>query len=223
MSKYIKYFDKHTDYETYINGNDKILPNVSYCFDNNEVHYNDIYSKELFLRSRESIINDFLKKYQNDKPFYKINSAYTWFLVDKYGRIITNNLHIYYTTQFIGYQYDSENDEYLYPNTQRTIEVGDFTAITIKNIQEYSNNYPAITFSANNFQESDFIINALCQYENLEDPTGLTYTYSSGKSQTTIPAEWATFTFTINNVTYTSTQLNSGEIKIREWKYTDAL
>ena len=40
MSKYIKLFDTHTEYQTYINGQDKILPNVSYCEDNNDVHYN---------------------------------------------------------------------------------------------------------------------------------------------------------------------------------------
>ena len=37
---YIKLFNTHNDYETYINSQDKILPNVSYCEDNNEVHYN---------------------------------------------------------------------------------------------------------------------------------------------------------------------------------------
>ena len=40
MSKYIKLFNKHTDYNTYINDNDKELPNTSYCIDNNDVHYN---------------------------------------------------------------------------------------------------------------------------------------------------------------------------------------
>ena len=40
MGKYIKLFDTHTEYNTYINGQDKVLPNVSYCEDNNEVHYN---------------------------------------------------------------------------------------------------------------------------------------------------------------------------------------
>ena len=38
--KYIKLFETHSEYNTYINGNDKILPNVSYCEDNNDVHYN---------------------------------------------------------------------------------------------------------------------------------------------------------------------------------------
>lgn len=40
MSKYIKLFETHSAYNTYINSQDKILPNVSLCDDMNEVHYN---------------------------------------------------------------------------------------------------------------------------------------------------------------------------------------
>ena len=38
--KYIKKFDRHADYEAYINGGGAVLPNVSYCVDLNEVHFN---------------------------------------------------------------------------------------------------------------------------------------------------------------------------------------
>ena len=38
--KYIKLFNTHNDYETYMNSQDKALPNVSYCEDNDELHYN---------------------------------------------------------------------------------------------------------------------------------------------------------------------------------------
>lgn len=38
--KYIKLFETHSAYNAYITGQDAILPNVSYCEDNNEVHYN---------------------------------------------------------------------------------------------------------------------------------------------------------------------------------------
>ena len=38
----LKLFEQHSEYETYINSSDKILPNVSYCEDNNEVHYNPL-------------------------------------------------------------------------------------------------------------------------------------------------------------------------------------
>ena len=40
MTKYLKQFETHSAYNTYINGQDKILPNVSYCVDNDEVHFN---------------------------------------------------------------------------------------------------------------------------------------------------------------------------------------
>ena len=40
MGKYLKLFDTHSDYNTYITGQDKILPNVSYCENENECHYN---------------------------------------------------------------------------------------------------------------------------------------------------------------------------------------
>ena len=42
MSKYLKLFETHTEYQTYAQSGDMIKPNVSYCEDNNEVHYNPI-------------------------------------------------------------------------------------------------------------------------------------------------------------------------------------
>lgn len=45
MGKYLKLFDTHSDYNTYINSQDKILPNVSYCENENEVHYNPIETR----------------------------------------------------------------------------------------------------------------------------------------------------------------------------------
>ena len=42
MGKYLKKFDTHTQYETYIEGENVILPNVSYCNDNKDVHYNPL-------------------------------------------------------------------------------------------------------------------------------------------------------------------------------------
>ena len=41
--KYVKLFEQHADYEAYKNGGDYITPNVSYCVDNNEVHYEKFY------------------------------------------------------------------------------------------------------------------------------------------------------------------------------------
>ena len=38
--KFIKLFNNHSDYNTYISSNDKILPNLSYCKNENETHLN---------------------------------------------------------------------------------------------------------------------------------------------------------------------------------------
>jgi hypothetical protein len=40
MGKYLKLFENHTQYETYINGSGAILPNVSICTTEGDVHYN---------------------------------------------------------------------------------------------------------------------------------------------------------------------------------------
>lgn len=40
MGKYIKKFDTHSDYEDFVQTEDYILPNVSLCEQENEVHYN---------------------------------------------------------------------------------------------------------------------------------------------------------------------------------------
>ena len=40
MGDYLKLFEKHSEYESYSGGGEMLKPNVSYCEDNNEVHYN---------------------------------------------------------------------------------------------------------------------------------------------------------------------------------------
>lgn len=40
MLKYLKKFQTHNEYDTYINGEDAALPNVSYCVAQRDVHYN---------------------------------------------------------------------------------------------------------------------------------------------------------------------------------------
>ena len=47
--KYIKLFQSHSDYNTYITSNDKILPNLSYCVNENEVHLNHLNWAEEYL------------------------------------------------------------------------------------------------------------------------------------------------------------------------------
>ena len=42
MGKYLKLFETHTEYEEYLGGGEMILPNVSHCIDQNDVHYNKL-------------------------------------------------------------------------------------------------------------------------------------------------------------------------------------
>lgn len=51
MGDYLKLFEEHADYETYIEGQDVILPNVSYCEDNNCVHYNPQINKNIIYKA----------------------------------------------------------------------------------------------------------------------------------------------------------------------------
>ena len=50
MGKYIKKFDTHSDYEDFIETEDFIKPNISYCVDNVEVHYNPLADSRLIVR-----------------------------------------------------------------------------------------------------------------------------------------------------------------------------
>ena len=51
MADYLKLFETHSQYEAYMDGGDVVLPNVSHCISENEVHYNPIqhdYSQDYF-------------------------------------------------------------------------------------------------------------------------------------------------------------------------------
>ena len=56
MGDYLKLFETTSEYETYIEGQDAILPNVSYCEDNNGVHYNP-YVPPTILVTKYNITN----------------------------------------------------------------------------------------------------------------------------------------------------------------------
>ena len=70
MSKHLKLFERHSEYETYINGSDKLLSNVSYCIDNNDVHYNPL---PIYLTPKEILTYIFnLQKGIQEKYNYNI-------------------------------------------------------------------------------------------------------------------------------------------------------
>ena len=60
MGNYLKLFETHAEYQTYEQSGDMIKPNVSYCEDNNEVHYNEfeyIFDFDSFASSDVNIID----------------------------------------------------------------------------------------------------------------------------------------------------------------------
>ena len=52
MGKYLKLFETHAEYETY-SGGEMILPNVSYCEDDKDIHYNP-YIKPFFCKLKQN-------------------------------------------------------------------------------------------------------------------------------------------------------------------------
>ena len=52
MGRYIKLFENHTQYENYINGSSAILPNVSFCATESDVHYNPYIPPQPEYRNR---------------------------------------------------------------------------------------------------------------------------------------------------------------------------
>lgn len=64
MAKYIKDFTTHTEYESYIESSDAVLPNVSYCEDLCETHYTSLAPmamKLTYIGNNSSTVNLFLK------------------------------------------------------------------------------------------------------------------------------------------------------------------
>ena len=79
MGDYLKLFDTHAKYETYIKGQDVILPNVSYCEDKNCVHYNPWTWAEEYLTfvAKENGTFTF-KPYNNNVVSYSTDNGSTW-------------------------------------------------------------------------------------------------------------------------------------------------
>ena len=89
--KYIKLFEEHAGYEAYKNSQDYLTPNVSYCVDRNEVHFEKYvrdYSKEYFtIEALEdtvlSIVFDggkgcFITRQMRESFSYSVDEGETW-------------------------------------------------------------------------------------------------------------------------------------------------
>lgn len=86
MGKYLKKFENHSNYETYINDDTtKILPNVSYCINEKDIHFNPKpinYSKRYltFLALEDS---SFTFVSENYSIYYSLNNGTTWNLLEQ--------------------------------------------------------------------------------------------------------------------------------------------
>lgn len=92
MGKYIKKFDTHSDYEDFIETEDFIRPNVSYCVDNKDVHYNS--TQTLFALEIKS--GEFISFYFQSGTLYgntDDGSSALWVLDD--DGVVIDNISIY--------------------------------------------------------------------------------------------------------------------------------
>ena len=80
MGDYLKLFEKHSEYETY-SGGEMLKPNVSYCEDDNEVHYNPYvhdYSQDyLTFVAKEAGTFTFTPK-NNNAISYSTDNGESW-------------------------------------------------------------------------------------------------------------------------------------------------
>lgn len=97
MGKYIKKFDTHSDYEDFIETEDFIKPNVSYCVDNVEVHYNPlILPKDQYLTF--DVITDGTIRWHhygylpNDTIYASFDNGETWQTLTSGGNGTTLNV-----------------------------------------------------------------------------------------------------------------------------------
>ena len=76
--KYLKLFENHAGYEAYINGGGVVLPNVSYCISENEVHYkkkpNDFSKDYLTFEA----VEDATFTFSNSGLSYSTDDGNTW-------------------------------------------------------------------------------------------------------------------------------------------------
>ena len=79
MGKYLKLFETHAEYQTYAQSGDMIKPNVSYCEDNNCVHYNPWTWAEEYLTFVAKESGTFTFTPQNSNVIsYSSDNGETW-------------------------------------------------------------------------------------------------------------------------------------------------
>ena len=96
MGEYIKRFDEHSQYESYIEGEGRVFPNISYCWDNNEVHYNPKRYDEIYLTftAIENCRFQFSTYVNENTLQYSIDSGNTWQTLTKDGYVDIMTCHL---------------------------------------------------------------------------------------------------------------------------------
>jgi hypothetical protein len=87
--KYLKLFNQHTDYETFKASQDYIEPNVSYCINEDEVHYNPVVTPT------EEVATDLRYAFENN--YNESSLTITFTNAEKNYLIQYFNEHVTYT------------------------------------------------------------------------------------------------------------------------------
>ena len=160
MGKYIKKFSTHTQYETYINSQDKILPNVSFCKDQEDLHYNKYdYSQDYltFEVLSEGYIQ-FRTSNTTATPIvisYSIDGSNTWtdVTVSYSSSVIVDNLKIGDKVLLkSNFQYPSSNYDWHFAGTALVNVSGNI--LSFIRGDNFKNNLPVIKYAFRSLFES---------------------------------------------------------------------
>ena len=115
MGKYLKLFDTHSEYETFKQTEDFILPNVSHCITENHVHYNPVLPFEeqylTFDILTDGTITWKQMRYGSNTIYASLDNGNTWQTLISDGDEEENTLNVVEGDKII---FKGENDSYGY-------------------------------------------------------------------------------------------------------------
>ena len=116
--KYLKEFDAHSGYTDFTLSGELLRPNVSYCVNEEEVHYNPIYpsnvikftsTEEILLGSYGFIVEGL---YNSDRNEFTTDNVVSYSETFK-GGVYNYEVKFDTTVSFLGYIFQWNNTEYL--------------------------------------------------------------------------------------------------------------
>lgn len=142
--KYLKVFEKHEDYEDYVDSQDYLAPNVSYCVDKNEVHYNPYIKPETRIITTYNVTNINEKTciigFDMDGPYYEYISKIEIDDTVVINNPVSNDYEYQFNTEGIHViKYTLKDQTYLPKIFNR--ENGDLKTVTIPTIIETISGY----------------------------------------------------------------------------------